>query len=1071
MKQLTACGCCACLAGAGKPVSIDNRPGLSAIRYRAGTHGTFFESMIRRLTVPLAAPDSPSIRYPLHALTTRELDDPAIALLDAWALVGDVLTFYQERIANESYLRTATERRSILELGRLVGYTLKPGVAASVYLAYTLEDAAKSVIPAGSKSQSVPPAGQQPQIFETSEDTEARGVWNALRPRLSRPLEITLDNVLLIDSIWIEGTTTRLEKRDPLLFVFEGEVRDQKRTFYALRRVLRTVADPELDRTEVVLDTVRPYYRKLYAEVWKAIATLPAEDPNPSTPKPVVALKKTRKKALPEMNASTVVVNVDPEGNLGRLLLLLDQVLLAVPRTRLQVAEFSARYDGFDDVFKALTSKEDPDPDVAGSGDVPRSIVDLVRPLLKARGIAPPSEWQFGRSLTASLSRRSDFVPRLLTTFFPQLGETIYTAVANIGTDLPHAQFRSVHVLRRRASVFGYNAPGVLFEQRPANAPGLPVPESIAERDDTVYLDGQSSAIPGGSYVVAQHFNDAPIRFQDDGVGVIAQVQIPFAYVATVRESENVTRSAYALNGPTQRLTLDGVWATGMKPSSTSETQARTSNVENLAIIRNAAVFTESEELHLAQMPIDRPVGKPADKGDPHSESPTRIEIDGIVEGFAPGHRIIVTGERLDTAGTSGVVSAELALVDNVEQQTNVGPGGKPYSILTLAPEGLAYQYKRATATILGNVVKATHGDSQAEILGSGDASRPLQSFTLHRTPLTFVSAPTIAGVVSTLAVRVNDVLWHETASFAGADPNDRVFLTKTADDGKVTVVFGNGREGSRLPTASDNVRAQYRAGIGQNGNAAALTITTAISRPLGVKAVVNPIAAGGGADPESRDDARRNIPVSLQALGRIVSIRDYADFARTFAGIAKATARVVSDGRRRVVHLTIGGSNDIDIDVNSDLFRNLVESLRQFGDSYQPLVVAVRETIVLAGAAGVKVHPDFLWAKVAPKIRAALLDVFSFDRRDFGQPIYPAEVVAAIQSVAGVVAVDLDAMVGLTPENILGTKKPKEGIHTIVPLPARRAHHALQPAQIAYLPPAVADVFILTEITNERAC
>ena len=54
-------------------------------------------------------------------------DDLAIALLDAWATVADVLTFYQERIANEGFLRTATERRSVLELARAIGYELEPG--------------------------------------------------------------------------------------------------------------------------------------------------------------------------------------------------------------------------------------------------------------------------------------------------------------------------------------------------------------------------------------------------------------------------------------------------------------------------------------------------------------------------------------------------------------------------------------------------------------------------------------------------------------------------------------------------------------------------------------------------------------------------------------------------------------------------------------------------------------------------------------------------------------------------------------------------------------------------------
>src|SRR5213592_4224280 len=95
--------------------------------------------------------------FPLVGLTTREASDSAIALLDAWATVAEVLTFYQERIANEGYLRTATERRSILELARLVGYRLRPGLSASVYLAYTLEPTQEStVIEIGNKAQSLP---------------------------------------------------------------------------------------------------------------------------------------------------------------------------------------------------------------------------------------------------------------------------------------------------------------------------------------------------------------------------------------------------------------------------------------------------------------------------------------------------------------------------------------------------------------------------------------------------------------------------------------------------------------------------------------------------------------------------------------------------------------------------------------------------------------------------------------------------------------------------------------------------------------------------------------------------
>src|SRR5450631_2861360 len=144
------CGCstetCGCCEGIRilTPDSTVNRPGLSVLNYRVGTHGAFLETMKARLStmtvdVPSADGQTSETYTPLRALTTRDASDFSIALLDGWATIADVLTFYQERIANEGYLPTATERRSILELARLIGYKLRPGVAATVYLAYTID--------------------------------------------------------------------------------------------------------------------------------------------------------------------------------------------------------------------------------------------------------------------------------------------------------------------------------------------------------------------------------------------------------------------------------------------------------------------------------------------------------------------------------------------------------------------------------------------------------------------------------------------------------------------------------------------------------------------------------------------------------------------------------------------------------------------------------------------------------------------------------------------------------------------------------------------------------------------
>ena len=270
MKLPCRCGCC---QGVEKitPAEIFNRPGLPALFYRMGTHSALFETMQASLAgwkVGIPGPDPsvpPNIIYPLSGLTTRELSDPSIALLDAWAVVGDVLTFYQERIANEGFLRTALHRCSVLELARLVGYRLRPGVAASVFLAFTLEQGADKnkelPVPQGSRAQSIPGPGELPQAFETSADLAARPAWNALKPRLTRPQKITADindfsfGAANIGTIFFDGTSTKLKAGDALLIVCDETEGNQ-----FLRYVDSVNPDDKNQRTEVNLQPPPPTF-------------------------------------------------------------------------------------------------------------------------------------------------------------------------------------------------------------------------------------------------------------------------------------------------------------------------------------------------------------------------------------------------------------------------------------------------------------------------------------------------------------------------------------------------------------------------------------------------------------------------------------------------------------------------------------------------------------------------------------------------------------------------------------------------------------------------------------------
>src|SRR6476469_3920062 len=55
-------------------------------------------------------------------------------LLELFAHIGDILSYYQDRVANESFLGTARTRRSVIEHLRLIGYTLGTAVPAAAGL-------------------------------------------------------------------------------------------------------------------------------------------------------------------------------------------------------------------------------------------------------------------------------------------------------------------------------------------------------------------------------------------------------------------------------------------------------------------------------------------------------------------------------------------------------------------------------------------------------------------------------------------------------------------------------------------------------------------------------------------------------------------------------------------------------------------------------------------------------------------------------------------------------------------------------------------------------------------------
>ena len=203
----------------------------------------------------------------------------------------------------------------------------------------------------------------------------------------------------------------------------------------------------------------------------------------------------------------------------------------------------------------------------------------------------------------------------------------------------------------------------------------------------------------------------------------------------------------------------------------------------------------------------------------------------------------------------------------------------------------------RTPVEVFGNVVMASRGESVFnEVLGSGDAGQTFQSFTLANKPLTYfndASAP--RGRRNTLEVRVNGIVWEEATSFYGKGPDDEIYVVRENDEQESTITFGDGCRGARLPTGVDNVTATYRHGAGAAKPPAGAI--GQLAKPVqGLGRVVNPVAAGGGADADRPRDIRTNAPAGALILGRAVSLPDFEALALEFGGVVNAQAEWIWD-------------------------------------------------------------------------------------------------------------------------------------------------------------------------------
>ena len=666
----------------------------------------------------------------------------------------------------------------------------------------------------------------------------------------------------------------------------------------------------------------------------------------------------------------------------------------------------------------------------------------------------------------------------------------------------------SVYALRRRASLYGVNAPDpnllpLAMLPNISGFNGITNNGTVTSVSDWNFAN--SSVVQPGQLILDSIYTVSPGLTPAAGVSAavdpsqfnwVVVTIATNAYLLAVTGVDEVSPRAFGLSGKATRLTLDLManFVGGLEEYYI---------VENT---RSATVLLQSELLMVAPQPL-----LPTDNLQYQQWMLQPVEGNTItlVGGarIAAGQPVAISGQRVrlqlaPTASASFTASdsslalspnpGDIFLLDAPYDPTNPGswsvltlngiagvlsvapsqatllPADKSdpaiSEVATLNPSPpvvsgtlttltftarLTHIYDRTTVSVNANMVAATQGQTVAEILGSG-AALASQTFQLKQSPLTFVPAASGQGAQSTLQVFVNDLQWQQAESFLNATPAQRIYVARAAPSSTVTVQFGDGKAGARPPTGQMNVRAQYRVGIGLSGMVQAGQLTQPIIRPPGLRSITNPAPATGGADPDGPDDARQSAPLHTLTLDRVVSLADYQNYALAFAGIAKATATWSWFNQTRGVAVTVAGAGGLSL-VGSATLPALTAALQAAGDPYVPVqVMPCQTTLFLFGASILVDTPTYGTPTVLAAVAAALTGSFGFAARAIGQGVAKSEVVAAIQGVPGVLAMRLTAF-AITPAPSMptGLVLDDDGLPVFLPAPVA------PPGQYGIPPPA----------------
>ena len=969
------------------PQVVTNRPGLAFIADRVDDFAGFRRALLRGLDGETAL-----------AAWHPGPGDLGLQFLEWWAYLADVLTFYNERIANESYLRTAQFPESVAGLVGLLGYTPAPALAATGQLGAirtTTRLSEPLVIPAGMRLSSTSSAGVAAQSFE-ADAASFPGISDVAAARPPDPalkLHGTAPSAGPA-SVLLAGKVTGAKAGDRLLLVNTRWAGADDSWSAVTVEAVTTETDPATGAKNTRVSFTD-------AAVW-GTTPVPA---SLHIGGPIITTKPGLFASAAAALARTAITTLTPHPPAASVSHLVGSAL--IPKALTITGLAGAWYR-----------------DQAPPKPASRQATDYR--LLKPTASAP--QW----------SKQGAYLPTRNHTDPATSGSWDY-AVPTTGSGQNGWRWcgKCQGMFFALGSTLGVCPAGDAHTDATSGSLAFFIPHGIAGDGSNQegwrwcgkcqgLLFSSGGACPaGGAHDTTSSFNyvlphvdpaDAPKATQQSEWRWCNRCQGLF-YGPNTNQSVCPADKTYINLSATVRAIKRGdlVYLDGATASPSLLGVVNTATDQLAKIPFPQKLTPQPPDLIAPYTALDLATADPATLAGLHPDTTitARYGFRDVGTVMAnpvatlpalPATVIVPTGFTLP----AGVSTALLEDTTGTGTIVRVAPSAESTdttTLLALTPAaGAQMQFDPPLAVplrLLFDLVTVSRGATvKNEVLGDGDAALANQRFTLKKSPLTYLASG--ASWAAELKVYVDGIQWTETPTLYNQPANAQVYVVERSADQHATIRFGDGANGARLTSGAGNVTATYRYGSGAASPPAG-RLTTIVSRQPNLAAIHNPVAVAGGADSQRPQDVKADAPASVFTFGRAISAIDYQVVAASAAGVTRVKAYWTFDAARQ--------RTLVKIYVNDDAggVSTATQALAGSDDPNRPVAVAAATAIDVSAAATVVVAADRVVDDVLAAATAAFTDpatgAFSPAQMGIGRWLYRSHLTAAL-SVPGVVAV-----------------------------------------------------------------